>query len=1193
GAGQIAKSFNITVRSIADPPVLNVNPSTSGYDAVPLALIIEPPALSDTDGSEKLGDITISGVPDKAILSSGINKGNGVWTLSAGELSDLTLTYPAVAEFVLTVSVNSVEADNGNTAASSKTINVKVDSAKNDIVAANIKAEWNKGISHLTWDKTEGIISYQIYRGTSESDISIISETFDPFFIDPSPQYFYTWYYRIATVKEYTVPITNHTFKRIGPLSNIVCLKALPIPKISITGSKLLPDGAYSIIVGQKPPYEVKGTYEIMSGDVKVIARRLDKENLGTGTNSSFDIKLETSGEWDITVSEQNGWMKANVRLKLEIDAKPPTLTLEGSETPATEQNFILIKGKAEDSETGIKEVKISSEKYNGQFFKALVDSSGYFSVEIPLQIGENRLSVIASDNVGNETIKSLLVTAKMPTLPDIIISNPIDGTSVSIDKISVSGVVRSALSPDKIRLVLSDRVQFPEGINGEYTFIFKDVHLTEGSNILEVKAETPYGVTSAKSIVTYKTKETNEEKETSLPEIEIQSLKPDSYISGDNVTVSGTVKSESGIKSILVNGSEAEFIAGEDGSISFKADLSFLDKDSLNISVEAIDLNGKKVPIGFVINRDNKPPIIELTSNLKTSPEINNITETPYTLSGKVIEKNLSGLSINNQNIGVTPSGTDTWSFNGNIDLIRGKETPIIIDAWDYAGNKTSKEIILKFDSNIDIEVISPMDGGKFTASEESTDIDITVRALGITQEDSLKVYIDTSEVSINRTGNVANGKIKVSEGEHKLIAEVKTASGNLLSRRNSYFSVINSKKIPLELERQDPENNSKGVEPNAYIAFYFNKPIEPSLLEIKVTETVHGKTYVQPQPGADITQQSKVQTTEINRDNEAVTGSISYFPSNTMAAFYPERDFGYNGNVFVTVLYSGSEIYRSTFTIRPSPTLIYGFVYDTFFRPLTGIEVESPMLGRKSVTDNNGCYSFGFGESAVKNNINAGRYQAVINPNLKNRLFGSVAIWMNVQPEQLNNIGFAAIPILNPQNPFRRIVSGQDQMLVGKEGEIVLNLKEVQLTFPDGKDRGDVYAQYFKREQISHVFSQSVTVIGAFSIQPIGVEVSGNLQMTILLSPINGSYDYVSKIGSRVALIGINPDTLEIIPVGVGKVNEENKKIISEGKTTYKRLDFIGYAFVKEENQPLLERYVKGEISLKDMVTALETTN
>ena len=97
-------TITVDVTGVADAPTLDLS-DAAGDEGNAVALDIDA-AL--TDSSETL-TIIISGVPRGATLSAGTDNGNGTWTLSAAQLSGLTLT-PAsnyFGTFELTVSAQS------------------------------------------------------------------------------------------------------------------------------------------------------------------------------------------------------------------------------------------------------------------------------------------------------------------------------------------------------------------------------------------------------------------------------------------------------------------------------------------------------------------------------------------------------------------------------------------------------------------------------------------------------------------------------------------------------------------------------------------------------------------------------------------------------------------------------------------------------------------------------------------------------------------------------------------------------------------------------------------------------------------------------------------------------------------------------------------------------------------------------
>jgi large repetitive protein len=113
-----AVELPVTVLGVADDPSASAGDVTGDEDtAIPLNIASN---LTDTDGSEALS-VTISGVPTGALLSLGTDNGDGSWTISGAEASDLsTLTFTPPQDFfgdvTMSVSATSTEDDSGDTA---------------------------------------------------------------------------------------------------------------------------------------------------------------------------------------------------------------------------------------------------------------------------------------------------------------------------------------------------------------------------------------------------------------------------------------------------------------------------------------------------------------------------------------------------------------------------------------------------------------------------------------------------------------------------------------------------------------------------------------------------------------------------------------------------------------------------------------------------------------------------------------------------------------------------------------------------------------------------------------------------------------------------------------------------------------------------------------------------------------------
>ncbi len=107
----------ITVTPVADPPVLAA--SASGDEDTLIPLLVSA-ALFDTDGSEDLSTVVISGVPDGITLTGSQVSyfGNGVYSVPPNGLADLAFASQADLDidFFITIEANSTETETAETA---------------------------------------------------------------------------------------------------------------------------------------------------------------------------------------------------------------------------------------------------------------------------------------------------------------------------------------------------------------------------------------------------------------------------------------------------------------------------------------------------------------------------------------------------------------------------------------------------------------------------------------------------------------------------------------------------------------------------------------------------------------------------------------------------------------------------------------------------------------------------------------------------------------------------------------------------------------------------------------------------------------------------------------------------------------------------------------------------------------------
>ncbi|MEO1058468.1 MAG: LamG-like jellyroll fold domain-containing protein, partial [Actinomycetota bacterium] len=115
-------TVDVQVDAAADAPSLTATDASGAEDsAIPLEI---DAAL--TDSSETL-TVTISNVPDGATLSTGIDNGDGTWSVDPGQLDDITMTPPENFHGDIELTITAESTDGDDVATTSQTVNVNVE----------------------------------------------------------------------------------------------------------------------------------------------------------------------------------------------------------------------------------------------------------------------------------------------------------------------------------------------------------------------------------------------------------------------------------------------------------------------------------------------------------------------------------------------------------------------------------------------------------------------------------------------------------------------------------------------------------------------------------------------------------------------------------------------------------------------------------------------------------------------------------------------------------------------------------------------------------------------------------------------------------------------------------------------------------------------------------------------------------
>ena len=906
-------------------------------------------------------------------------------------------------------------------------------------------------------------------------------------------------------------------------------------------------------------------------------------------TQRQFTIlsgQLDDDGSaYSVTVANSAGSVTSRNAVVRIGDSLGPALELITASQVEVASDPFHITGTATDSGSGVSLVWIENERLPGIQIAATWDlASGEFSADVPLSPGINLLTVSASDQSGNTTTSQVVATLVLSSVPRIEILSPVNGSAVNGDRVDVIGLVRTSLKGSQLQIQLGGRTAFPTGTTGEYDFVFEDVNLTRGRNELTVRVVTSEGTTSLPFVI-YSGVDQGEVAG-KPPAISLANVAPIVHATSDKHIVSGTVTAESCVSLLLVNGQSIQ-PQGTGGFVSFGVQLTVPpDGTQFPVVVRAVDCLGRSSQVEYAVVYDATAPVVALSAAI--APQINLAQSTPYTLSASIYEPNLAGISVGSQSIGAVPTGNDNWEFEVALPLAVGVDRSVNVVIWDKAGNSYRETVLIALDATLEVEWLSPKNGDSIVSLEDPTGVSVAVRVPGMAAGDTVVARLDAGEaVTLGGAGEVRRGQFAVTlaNAQHSASARVVGADGTVKVESTVQFSVKDAETIEVSMVGISPSRGARSVEINEPIEVAFNRPIDSSKLRFEVTESGQATIYEEASAGADVRQVSEVKMIDVTKNGEPVIGSLSAILGDTSFIFYPQQDYLYTGTVSVSVLYEDEEVGRGNFQIRDVPTVLDGIVMDSAGDPLIGIEVSLPGAGRSAQTDPEGYFSFGSG--SIDNKIPGGRQLLKINGGNGNRRVGTFEMFVNPQAGYLSSLGLLRLPLQDLSEPYRLVSSAAETLFLG--GELRLDLRGASVLFPQGSNSGTMHAQGFLIQEFQPPSSGSVMAPFGFSLEPHGVEVSGDVAISFTLPERPGYRDYRELFPALALLVGVDSASLSLVPVGVAEVDPETWLVESRGPVALERLDYIGLALAPGEAMPLLIQYSRGQISLQQLRAGL----
>lgn len=878
-------------------------------------------------------------------------------------------------------------------------------------------------------------------------------------------------------------------------------------------------------------------------------------------------------------------------------DTVAPVVSLNGPDNLTTESDLVALSGQIQDEGYGVERIWATSSRYPGTEFSVELINGSEWTASLPLEIGSNLITLYGEDKAGNRSEKNVSVEREDPdSLTGLNILSPAQNTRVNQNFVIVRGQARSDTPAVSIKVTVAGELVELKATNQVTLFDFASprINLQEGVNSIPLVLDVDGELQQRTLIVIYEPLQPNYAE----PVISLLSPAAGSQLSEESFLLIASIEAEAGIHSIALNNETIIQPTGQPEFFNLREAISFKGETSLALSLTVTDTQQQQTEQTITVIQDTDSPVIAIDQSLVDLPASNLVSEQPYPVSGTVRDNNLSSFIINGTPVLLTPEADGkSYRFSAAVSFSGLEPLPLTLEARDQAGNLSAIEYSLQLSSQIELERILPVDNLKLLSGERQS-LQVGARLTGLLEgivviaELSDSEGIAVSTVQLTGEATIRSGHIQVpgAEGHYQLLLKALNGAGKIITTTRSNISVEEAETVELAVERMEPAPDSTHSEPNGFISFYFNRPIDLSEVRIEVFETSHGYTYIDNDAsGTDVLQAKGYQLQKITRSYEAVPGELSILPGNQVLAFYPQRELAYNSEVFVNVTQiteSATEqsLLRSRFNTRPLPTFIQGTVIDQLDQIVAGIAVAIPELGRVTKTNNEGFFTFGFGDLPSKT-LPSGRYDIVINSNIKDVTFGEIKSWVNIEEGKRNNLPPFKLPILNRDIPFAAASGGKELSLLG--GGVKLDLTDATLQFPDSRDQGDVHVQYISGLYLPYSTGPVARPEWVYSTQPRGVQVIGSWGLDIQIPKINNSWDHVPAENSLVLLVGLDESARIILPVGVGQIN--NYRVKSKGILHQTQLDVIGYSIVRPAHQGLLQQYINDEISLNVLLAEL----
>ncbi|MCP4502498.1 MAG: hypothetical protein GY822_21310 [Deltaproteobacteria bacterium] len=639
-----------------------------------------------------------------------------------------------------------------------------------------------------------------------------------------------------------------------------------------------------------------------------------------------------TGNEWTASVSLVEGantfaieaydvaGNEASIPLAIELDIQPPIVQLSAIANGGAVE---IVDAEVVDTDVI---VNFSTTDENSVSIGGTVSIDGAAAVAFTsgrlfvARDGEehfHEISVTATDEVGNETTKTLTFTIRKKA-PRLSLISPPPGAFVDVRSFDVRVFLENATGADVVGCATS----FVEMTGGVWKGICT---IPDGEETLSFTVTADDGVNAASVVSGFVTYNGALEADASSPEpnpnddladetqgegaqandliLTLTAPANDLVSAAHVVSVAGHV-SGGHRTTVTVNGQVVLSPPTDDvdapGGGPFSTSLSLSTEGPRTITVVATDEAGQSRTLTRDVYIDRTPPLVQLDSPVEGAL----ISTASVLVQGSVGETNLQTLEVNGVEVMVSGGRFSTLVTANSIN------SRVVVDARDNAGNKGTASVTYDYvSSGPVVEWKTPVEGSEFSVEEAAA---LQVSAVVVFAEaEGLVTLCGQPAV---KSGQSYSATCALSEGPQTLVATATAPTGEIGQAIVDVFVSQDGEPEPIHVGVM-PKENEVNVATDSVISMTFSDVI------LETSEGIESAF-------------------SLSNDGVSVEGNVLWMDSGNRLLFSPFAPLSPDSIYLVQFRHSEAS-FSSTFKTREAITYLSGRVVDGEYQPISSLDV------------------------------------------------------------------------------------------------------------------------------------------------------------------------------------------------------------------------------------------------------------